>query len=283
MFKELFQPFLEADDGTNISGGEVGEFTEPQENDIDESPESQEVAEPVKDMSFKDDPRNKEFAEQRRKEALEAERQKNALLARNYDIAKKYGADYGVFSDEDIAAKYGQSHGITTLEQFEARLMEQQYKEAGVDPNLINQLIGSHPTVRQAQMLIQQMNEQQTDNLMTEQFKELQSQFPESGLKSLSDLAALPTYDKIVEKVQRGYSLADAYESANRTELRSKATAAAKQKTLNDINSKQHLNTEGDGEGETNDTHIPPETLQMYLDQGKTKKEAIAFHKKLYK
>lgn len=285
MKSDLFQPYLDADDGTDI-GGEAGEFTAPLDDDFeeDEGQEDSEVAdpEPLKDMSFKDDPRNQEFAEQRRKEALEVERQKNAALARNYDIAKKYGADYGVFSDADIAAKFGQSHGITNLEQFETALRNQQYQEAGVDPSVINELIGSHPTVQKAERLIQQMNNQQADVMISSQFKELQAQFPESGLKSLDDLVMLKTYDSIFEKIQKGYSLADAYESANRAELRSKSIAAAKQKTLNGINSKQHLATEGDGEGETNDVHIPPDTLQMYLDSGMNKKDAMKYHKKLY-
>lgn len=276
MFKKLFQPFLNADDGTDIGGnGDIADLQD--DDDVDLGTEDQDVAdpEPHKDMSFKNDPRNQEFAEQRRKEALETERQKNAILARNYDIARKYGAEYGVYSDADIAAKFGQSHGINTLEQFETALRNQQYQESGIDPNMINQLIESHPAIQQAK-------QQQIDTKLNGEFEDLKRQFPESGLKNIEDLTALATYDSIVAKVKKGYTLADAYESANRAELRNKAQAAAKQKTLNDINSKQHLNTEGDGEGETNDVHIPSDTMQMYLDSGMTKKEAIKFHKRLY-
>jgi hypothetical protein len=287
MFSKMFErflPFLEADDGTNIAGAEDGDLADLQDDEDLDDDAGAEDSDPAdqKDMSFKDDPRNKEFAEQRRKEALEAERQKNALLAKDYDIAKKYGAEYGVFSEQDIAAKYGQSHGITTLEQFETALMNQQYKQAGIDPNLINQIVSSHPTLKKAEALIQQMGEQQANSNIMSEFEELKKQFPESGLKTLADLGKLPTYKAIEEKFARGYSLADAYESANRAEIRTKQQAAAKQKTLNDINSKSHLNTEGDGEGETNDVHIPAETLQMYLDMGMSKKDAMKHHKKLY-
>jgi hypothetical protein len=123
---------------------------------------------------------------------------------------------------------------------------------------------------------------QQINSQLDADFAELKKEYPESGLKDLADLAMLPTYGEICEKIKKGYTLTDAYASANRAELRQKTTAAAKQKTLNNINSKQHLNTEGDGAGETNDIHIPEDTMQMYLDMGMDKKAAMKYHKKLY-
>ena len=59
---------------------------------------------------------------------------------------------------------------------------------------------------------------------------------------------------------------------------------AAAQKTLNNLNSKSHLKTEGDGAGDSNASTIPlpAETLAMYMDSGMTEKQARAFHKKLY-
>ena len=275
MLFKIFRPFLEADYGTNISGVNEGDPADLQDDDLNN--EGEKDSDPAdQNKSFKDDPHNKEFAEQRRKEALDAERQKNAKLARDYDIAKKYGGEYGIFSEDDIAAKYGASLGIYNLQQFETALLNQQYQEKGIDPYMINQLIESHPAIRQAK-------QSQIQSQLKEDFEELKTQFPESGLKNLEDLTTLPTYQAICDKVRRGYSLADAYESTNRAELRSKQQAAAKQKTLNNINSKQHLNTEGDGSGDVNDVHIPEETMRMYIDMGMSKKQAQAHYKKLYK
>jgi hypothetical protein len=60
------------------------------------------------------------------------------------------------------------------------------------------------------------------------------------------------------------------------------AKGVGKQQALNNINSKAHLKTEGDGAGETNDIHMPADTLSMYMDMGMTKKQAFAHYKKLY-
>ena len=201
---------------------------------------------------------NAKYAAARR----EAEREANALKQRQDAFAQKYG-----FQTFEEMEAYQQ--------QQEAEQQRQAYLQQGVNLDLINQLVSNHPDVKMAKM--QQINAQ-----LDADFAELKKEYPESGLKTLADLAMLPTYGEICEKIRRGYSLTDAYASANRAELRQKTTAAAKQKTLNNINSKQHLNTEGDGAGETNDIHIPDDTMQMYLDMGMDKKAAMKYHKKLY-
>ena len=47
-------------------------------------------------------------------------------------------------------------------------------------------------------------------------------------------------------------------------ELLAKETAATKQRTLNQIGSKQHLKTEGDGEGDIDTVNIPTDTFRCY-------------------
>jgi hypothetical protein len=78
-----------------------------------------------------DDKTNSAFAEMRRqKEALERE---TSQVKRDYEIAKKYSKEYGIYSESDIAKLYGTTHGITTLEQLE-NVIEAENKN--IDPEL---------------------------------------------------------------------------------------------------------------------------------------------------
>lgn len=236
------------------------EVDEGQEGNVDlqEVGSGEEINSQANEKPKQDRDTNEQFKAAR----LSAEREANAIKQRQDAFAKKYG-----FQTFEEMEAYQQ--------QQEAEAQRQAYIQQGVNPDLINQLVSNHPDVKMAKM--QQINTQ-----LDADFAELKKEYPESGLKTLADLAMLPTYGDICEKIKKGYSLTDAYASANRAELRQKTTAAAKQKTLNNINSKQHLNTEGDGAGETNDIHVPDDTMQMYLDMGMDKKAAMKYHKKLY-
>jgi hypothetical protein len=100
---------------------------------------------------------NAAFAEMRRR--LEATESKTSKLEKDYAIAKKYGSEYGIYSEDDISALYGASHGIYTLEQFEEVIEQEnqrtQYQQSGIDPKTIEQLVqkqlGSNPVIKQTQ------------------------------------------------------------------------------------------------------------------------------------
>lgn len=244
------------------------EVEEVEESDLGEN--EQEVTEPAtEETNFKDDAQNKAFAEMRRK-AQEAEQR-----------ARK--------ADELIAQQYGASHGIYTVEQYEQALLQQQqeeqrqqYLDQGVDPQLINQLLEQHP-------MFQQLKNQQLMTGFNKELSELRQEYPDlkiGDIHSMQELhqtiMSLPNGEKIWDKAKNGYSFLDAYETVNRHEIKQKVSASTKQKTLNNINSKQHLKTEGDGAQDGNDVAIPQETMQMYLDMGYSKKQAQAHYKKLY-
>jgi hypothetical protein len=238
------------------------EVDEGQEGNVDLQDTEVGSGEEINSQTNEKPKQDRDTNEQFKAARLAAERDAKAIKQRQDAFAQKYG--FHTF--EEMEAYQAQQ---------EAEQQRQAYLQQGVNPDLINQLVSNHPDVKMAKM--QQINAQ-----LDADFAELKKEFPESGLKTLADLAMLPTYGDICEKLRRGYTLTDAYASANRAELRQKTTAAAKQKTLNNINSKQHLNTEGDGAGETSDIHIPDDTMQMYLDMGMDKKAAMKYHKKLY-
>jgi hypothetical protein len=278
-------PFMDADTGVN--GGSVADSQDPDINtdinagvntDEGEGPDggatdSEENADLASQKVVQTPEQNAAFAQMRRK-ADQAEREKEKTK-RDLEIAKKYGVQYGIFSEEDIAAKFGQSHGINTLEEFESALQQQAAREAGIDPNLINQFVSTHPDVQKAREFMEQMIRQQTQAQLENELRELVEEYPELQLKTLADLQRLPNYDAIIEKAKKGNTLLEAYVLVNRKEISQKAKEQGAQQTIRNINSKSHLGTEKSGiQSQGKEVELSPEELRVWRAIGYTETEA---------
>ncbi len=140
-----------------------------------------------------------------------------------------------------------------------------------------------HEKAQREQEILQQQEQEAAKEKMTQELlsdhKKLREEYGDLVPADLSKLDQ-PTIDRL----QRGYTLYDAWFLSNRTKITEQTQKAAAQKTLNNLNSKSHLKTEGDGAGDSNASTmpLPAETLAMYMDSGMTEKQARAFHKKLY-
>lgn len=189
---------------------------------------------------------NAKYAAARR----EAETQTRALSDRQNRFAKMYG--YNTFEELEHAAQ---------LQQY----TNQGYSQAEAD------------RIARLDTLEQRLMENVNKARITEEKATLKEQryFKELEPEIDKVLSVNPNLNvEAVYKYIRGEKL---------DELLAKETAATKQKTLNQIGSKQHLSTEGDGEGDVDSVNVPAETLQMYMDMGMSKKDAVAHYKKLYK
>lgn len=225
---------------------------------------------PEQDRAYADLRRKSEAAEKRANEV-------EMLRKRDQEVARKYGKDYNVYSDADVEAQWGKSHGITTVAEFEAALQkeaqDQEYKDKGVDPDVINKIIEGHPAVQAAKA-------QQGQAAINSEMKEFADEYPDLNIKTLKDMQDLPNFEAIKEKAYRGMTLLEAYESVNRAEIRKKNSESAKQAALNSIQSKDHVRGNGSGvEGDT--VRIPDDVMEMYrkFNPGKSMDE----YKKHYK
>jgi len=219
---------------------------------------------------------NAAFAEMRVKASAAERRAQEAETSRQRDvgIAKKYGAEYGVFSESDIAEKYGQS-GIKTLADFESALQQQEAQKAGIDPNLINNLVSNHPTVQKANQFIEQMSQQQAQSMLNSEIAELAEEYPDLKLKTLADVKNLPNAEAVLAKAQKGYTLLDAYVSVNREEIRNQAREQGAQQTIRNIGSKSHLGTEKSGNApQGKEVEISPEKMRVWKSMGYSEAEA---------
>jgi hypothetical protein len=269
---QLFAADTGADGAEDIDESE--EVVDPQEDEEELEEESSkdeesEIEEEAADLPKQSKEQDRAFAEYRRR----AEAAEKELQAREQWIQNMF-AQYGVKNWQDYQAK---------MEGQVKAQREQQLKEAGVDPRMIEQIIKNDPELvqlkQQNQVLQQQMQQTQENARLVEEFngliKEFGEQFPE-----LQDPAAIPK--EVWQKYNSGYSLADAFLVTQRGKIMEKQSEKAKQSTLNKINSKQHLKTEGAGESEGTDVNIPKDVMEMYKEMGFDKKQAQKYHKKIY-
>lgn len=158
-----------------ITMGATGEVAQSQ---IDATPETNNTpadggSEPINSQSnekpVQDKETNSAFAEMRR--ARETAEKQASQAQKDLGIARKYGSEYGIYSESDIANTYGASHGITTFEQFEQALKSQQEAERmNVDPELYRKLT---QTEQQAQQALEKLSKYEQKELLQKQTEEL--------------------------------------------------------------------------------------------------------------
>jgi len=214
---------------------------------------------PEQDRAYADLRRKAEAAERR---ALEAEAQHQ----RDIQIAKKFG-QYGVYSDADVAGKYGKSHGIHNVQQLEEALRREEYQAKGIDPDMVKKLVDEHPDLQAAREFKQAAIRAQEDNFLVSSFDELTKEYPE--IKGVADVP--PDVWRKWKNGSTGLTLPEAYLVVERKNIEARKVEAAKQATLNNIQSKDHVRGNGKGsEGET--VRIPDDVLAQYkaLNPGKS-------------
>jgi len=223
---------------------------------------------PEQNAAFADLRRKAEAAERRAIE-VEAQRQRDA------QIARKFG-QYGVFSDADVAEKYGQSHGIHNVAQFEEALRREEYAAKGIDPDMVKKLVDEHPDLQAAREFKQAAIRAQEDSFLVSSFDELTKEYPE--IKGVADVP--PDVWRKWKNGSTGLTLNEAYLVVERKNIETRRVEAAKQATLNNIQSKDHVR--GNGKGVEGDTvRIPDDVMEMYkkFNPGKSMDE----YKKHYK
>jgi len=190
-------------------------------------------------------------------------------------VKEKFGP-YGIDSVEayiEAAEKELQRQQDLYRQQQEQRL-----KEMGYDPQAIKEILRNDPEFQQIKQenekVKQELQAQKAQQQVLMEFNELKTKYPQF-VKEPKDID-----EKTRQRWERGgVSLVEAFELANKEKI----LEAAAQKARNQQTNRKHLKTEGDGQSEGTDVNIPPETLQMYMDMGFSKKAAIKHYQKLYK
>lgn len=248
---------------------EETENTDGTEVETEVGEEEQETAEPAQS-----DEDNAKYAAARRK----AEQEKELAVKEAIEKVKmETKAQY----DEMIALSglfnpYTKSP-VNSVEDFkswqeayskeQSAHLKEKLEEAGMDEEEIDQLISSHPAVREAQQLKMQLEqhekevqEQRFKGIVEESLKQIQEYDP--SIKSIKDLAESEHGQEIEEKIKQGYSISDAWKLANLDMIAQRQAKAAKIETTKNIASKEHL--EKSGQRGQNQITVPQDVVNEY-------------------
>ena len=150
----------------------------------------------------------------------------------------------------------------------ERRQQAEQLQQAGIDPGTIQGIVDQRlkplqDRLQQAELSAMQEKaravNQQAEQSIQASLRNISAVDP--SIKTLEDIAALPTAAKFNDLVQKGIGLEDAFYLANRQAIDAKRAAAAKAAALNGAASRQHLNPVQNGGGE-----LPVEVPQGVVD-----------------
>lgn len=142
--------------------------------------------------------------------------------------------------DKFISDQYGESHGIHTEAEYKAAMAEQKKNE------LMEKVSNGEVDVKDAyeQMKandpdFQKMKETTQETFVKNQLSELNNDLKELAIdvtiNSVDDLVNLPNSDSVIEYVNKGNTLSEAYFLANRQDIISKKTNQIQQDTIKQI------------------------------------------------
>ena len=187
---------------------------------------------------------------------------------------------------------------ITTEAEFRAyqaekasREQAQQLQQAGIQPETIRGIVDQQlGPVREQLMRAQMQAAQERARAVNQQAQEaigafvkgLSAEWPE--IKSMDDIAAMPTAEEFNGYVQMGLSLDKAFYLANRKEIEARKIAAAKTAAIHGVAGKQHLNPVPAGGG-SEPVEVPADMRDAYLEMmpGATDAEIKAAYTKFLK
>lgn len=152
-------------------------------------------------------------------------------------------------------------------ERFDAERREQLMKGAGMSGEEFDRFVQDLPEVRRAREAQEAAERAQREAReaaarvrLDEQLREISAIDP--SVKSLADLAQMPTYPRFYELVQRGNTLPDAFRLANFDALAQRSAAGARQAAVNAARSKEHLEqTKTRGTGAVS---VPADVREQY-------------------
>ena len=260
-----------------VSEAEGVNETEPAdqstESEVEQSDEGaeEETAEP----QFDTDKANAAFASMRRD--LEAARRQQQ------EIDSMYAAQYGNYTNPETGQPIRSARDYFEAMAAQERMqMRQKLQESDIDPHLIDSMIANSPAVREARAMTAELNSYRANNLIAEDFKKVLKLDPSKT--SEEDIINDPSYNAVVGYVQThpGTRFDEAYKLVNFDRLTNSKGAAAKQATINEVKSKNHLSTGTSLDVPNTEEDIPASMLENFkeLFPEKSMKELKALYNK---
>lgn len=232
-------PEVAEPEGTETTGTEGKEVSEGADVQTEEkTPQSSEV--------------NAQYAAARR----QAEQQ---IRARDKEFATRFGHIINPVTGRPIQSE---KDYFEALDAQNDAMRRQQLESQGIDTKLLDELIANNPTVRQAQLVMEQSKQQEELRQFEADLQFVHALDP--TVNTIEDLLNMPNSREVLNMVDKGYSLPDAFKLANWDKLTQQSTQASKQAAINALRSKSHM-TPTDGVSDTStDVDIPQSELASW-------------------
>ena len=235
---------------------------------------------------------NAKFAAARRKAEAErdaavekAKAEAQAEAARVINEAFKNSGLVNPYTKQPITSK---EEYDAYRQRYEAERKKAMMRKSGMSDADFDAFVQNLPEVREAREAKAQAEQAKREAQQAaakvkvdEQLKEIGALDP--SIRSMEDLAKMPTYAKFYELVKKGNTLTDAFKLANYDALTKGAAAGARQAALNAAQGKQHMGqTQTRGAGAVS---VPAEVMEQYraFNPDATEAEIRAHYAKSHK
>ena len=256
--------------------------------------EVSEAVEPTEDESTEDEVETGETEETESAEPQQSD-EDNARYAAirrraEEDARRRYEGELNNLNNQIAAMCQGLKHPVTgkpinnihdyidALANQQRMAREQELEEKGIDPSIIDRMIESNPVVMQAKQVIEQSKMTEAEAMIQRDVAEVSKYDP--NIKNVQDLLELPNFPEILDRVNRGASLVDAYKMVNFDNFMQHTNDAARQQAINQMRGKSHLQSQGTGVATPNDdVEVPAEIMSRWKAEGKTEKQIRELYK----
>lgn len=243
-----------------LTGANVQESADPvvTDNQVEEpadNPEGAGTAEPDTTQGQSDE-LNSQFAAARRK-AEEAYNKK--LSGINGEVKRLFGNVVNPVTGKNIESF---EDYVQACDYQQRQTLNQALTDKGIDPGLIEQMVNNSPAIRQAQQILENNQKAEVQKQLDDDLKAVTAMAPE--IKTLQDLEKHESYAAVLEYVNKGLRIPDAFKLANYDSLSTRNTAAAKQAAINMTRSKAHLETTNGVSDSSNFADIPENELSTW-------------------
>lgn len=242
-----------AEEGENDSAvAELNNETDVSTSEGDAGVNEPEPAEPVQSAE-----ENAKYAAARREAEEKAKMRQAETDKRFQDLFSGYR---NPITGQAIDGVDSYLEAIEAQRQYE---LQQQLKQNGVDPELINQAIQNNPLIKQAENIISQQAEVERQKMIESELKEIYALDP--TIKTPEDLINMDSTEQFKEYVSKGYTFVDAFKLANFSKLQQKNTDAVKQAAINQAKSTSHMDSiSGVTEPQNDLAPIPDNVLSLW-------------------
>lgn len=258
--------FFADDDATSVETPDVADPVEG-EGDVQsdagtgDSQEGQQSVEQTVDINA--------VAAAARRQAEEAARVKQSKIDAEY--ARRFGH---LRNPETGLPIQTQEDYLAAIDAQEKQIAENQLKQIGVDPSIINQMIANNPAIRQAQELIAQAHQNEVMNQINNDVAMLSQMDP--SIKTLGDVPP----EVIQLSMSTNMSIVNAYKVINYGKVSSAKQEAIQQAAINQAKGKQHMTPMNGISTPETGVDIPDSELAMWKETFPDK--SMADLKKLY-